>query len=164
MSSLGHPVKYACTPSNTCNPSNKRIRSSNAKLVHLHHLSLHREGHWGTTDDFTTSFLRFSLFSFVLWDLANSGPVHFLVLSSHLFLCLPWILPPFTVPCKMVTARADERETCPYHCSLRLYDSQMHHTSLECKDQVMLNLFHPVKYTPQKSQHLKLLCWSQWYI
>ena len=28
--------------------------------------------------------------------------------------------PPFTVPCKMVLARPDERETCPNHCSLRL--------------------------------------------
>ena len=30
-------------------------------------------------------------------------------------------LPPFTVPCKMVLARPDERETWPYHCSLRLF-------------------------------------------
>ena len=29
--------------------------------------------------------------------------------------------PPFTVPCKMVFARPDERETWPYHCSLRLF-------------------------------------------
>ena len=27
-----------------------------------------------------------------------------LLLSSHLFLCLPCLLPPFTVPCKMVLA------------------------------------------------------------
>ena len=31
-----------------------------------HHLSLNREGRWGTTDDFSTSFLHFSLFSTVL--------------------------------------------------------------------------------------------------
>ena len=43
-----------------------------------------------------------------------------LMLSSHLFLCLPCLLPPFTVPYKMVLARPDERETWPYHCSLRL--------------------------------------------
>ena len=30
---------------------------------------------WGTTDDFTTSFLLFSLFSTALWNLANSRPV-----------------------------------------------------------------------------------------
>ena len=27
----------------------------------------------------------------------------------------------FTVPCKMVLARPDERETCPYYCGLRLF-------------------------------------------
>ena len=46
-----------------------------------------------------TSFLHVSLFSTALWDLANSRPVHSLTLSSHLFLCLPCPLPPFTVPC-----------------------------------------------------------------
>ena len=77
---------------------------------HHHHLSLNREGRWGTTDDFATSFLHFYLFSTALWDLANSRPVHSLTLSSHLFLCLSCLLPPFTVPCKMALARTDERE------------------------------------------------------
>ena len=36
-------------------------------LLHLH-LSLRRKGRWGTTGDFTTSLLHFSLFSTVLWD------------------------------------------------------------------------------------------------
>ena len=40
------------------------------------------EGRWGTTDDFATSFLHFSLFSTALWNLANSRPVHSLC-------CLP---------------------------------------------------------------------------
>ena len=88
---------------------------------HYHHQSLNREGRWGTTDDFATSFLHFSLSSTALWDLANSRPVHSLMLSSHLFLCPPCLLPPFTVPCKMVLARPDERETWPYHSSLRLF-------------------------------------------
>ena len=78
---------------------------------HHHHLSLNCEGRWGTTDDFATSFIHFSFFFTVLWDLANSRPVHSLMLSSHLFLRLPCLLPPFTVPCKMVLARPDERET-----------------------------------------------------
>ena len=60
---------------------------------HHHHLSLNHEGRWGTTDDFTTSFLHFSLFSTALWDLLNSRPVHSLMLSSHLFLCLPCLFP-----------------------------------------------------------------------
>ena len=63
----------------------------------------------------------FLLFSTGLWDFANSRPVHSLMLSSHLFFCLPCLFPPFTVPCKMVLARPDERETWPYHCSLRLF-------------------------------------------
>ena len=85
------------------------------------HLSLNREGRWGTTDDFATSFLHFPLFFTATWDLANSRPVHSLILSSHLFLCLPCLLLPFSVPCKMVLARPDERETWPHHCSLRLF-------------------------------------------
>ena len=66
---------------------------------------------WGATDDFKISFLHFSLFSIALWDLANSRPVHSLMLSSHLFRCLPCLLLPFILPCKMVLARPDERET-----------------------------------------------------
>ena len=54
---------------------------------HHHHLFLHREGRWGTTDDLKNCFLHFSpLFFTAPWDLANSRPVHSLMLSSHLFL------------------------------------------------------------------------------
>ena len=76
---------------------------------------------WDNTHDFTISSLHFSMFSTGLWDLANSRPGHSLMLSSHLFLCLPCLLRPFTVPCKIVLARPDERETCPHHCSLHLF-------------------------------------------
>ena len=85
------------------------------------HLSLNREGRWDTTDDFAINFLHFSLYSTALWDSANSSPVHSLMLSSHLFLYLLCLLPLFTVPCKMVLARPDERDTWPYHRSLRLF-------------------------------------------
>ena len=88
---------------------------------HHHHQPLNREGRWGTTDDFATSFLHFSLFSTALWDLPNSRPIHSLMSSSHLFLCPPCLLPPFTLPCKMVLARPDERDAWPYHCSLCLF-------------------------------------------
>ena len=88
---------------------------------HHHHQSLNREGRWGTTNNFATSFLHFSLFSTALWDLPNSWPVYSLMLSSHLFLCLPCLFYPFTVPCVMVSARPDEWETWPYHCRLRLF-------------------------------------------
>ena len=42
---------------------------------HRHHLFLNREVRWGTTDDFTTSFLHFPLFSTALLYLANCRPV-----------------------------------------------------------------------------------------
>ena len=90
--------------------------------LYLHlHISFESGSHWGTTCNITTSFLHFPLFSSAFWDLANSRPVHILTLSSHLFFCLPCVLPPFLVPCKMVLARPDEQETCPYHCNLRLF-------------------------------------------
>ena len=87
--------------------------------LHLHrlHLSFYHGGRWGTTDDFTTTFLHFSLFFTALWDLANSRPVHSLMLSSHLFLCPPCLLPPFTVPCKMVLARPDKLSQASSTCA-----------------------------------------------
>ena len=68
----------------------------------------------------------FSLFSTAIWDFPNSKPVHSQMLSSHLGLCLPGLLPPFTVPCKMVLARPDERETyLPVHVLERLNQTQI---------------------------------------
>ena len=76
------------------------------------HLSLNRWGCLNTTDDFSSSFLHFSLFSTALWDLANSRLVHSLTLSFQFFFCLPCLLSPFTVPCKVVFARPDWWQTC----------------------------------------------------
>ena len=104
--------------SEACNPFSHTIKirlqfqqDFSTLRPHLH-LSLNHGGCWGTTDEFTTSFLHFSWFPSGLLDLANSRPVHSLILSSHLFFCLP-CLPTFTVLCKMVLARSDEQETCP---------------------------------------------------
>ena len=41
--------------------------------------------------------------------------------SDVVFPSLLIVLPPFTVPGKMVLARPNQRETWPYHCSLRLF-------------------------------------------
>ena len=49
---------------------------------------------WGTTVDFTTSFLHSSRFSAFRSMIFHSRPVHSLMLSSHRFLCLPLRLPP----------------------------------------------------------------------
>ena len=46
----------------------QRMKFARACHHHHHHLSLNREGRWGTTDDFTTSFLHFALFSTTLLD------------------------------------------------------------------------------------------------
>ena len=85
------------------------------RRIHLHlHLSLNRKGRRGTTDDFAISFVPFSLFFTALCHSANSRSVHSLMLSSHLCFCgLPRLLLPFTAPCKIVSARPDERETRP---------------------------------------------------
>ena len=121
-SSLKHQDYFRDVSSIPCWPNTSQD-VSRRNIVHLshHQLSLNREGCWGTTNDFETNFLHFFLFYTALWDLANSRPVHSLMLSSHLFLCLPSLILPFTVPCKMVLTRPDELETVPYHCSLRLF-------------------------------------------
>ena len=60
------------------------------------------EGRRGTTDEFATIPFHLDLFSAALVELAKSIPVHSLILSSHLFFCLPLFLFPFTVPCRIV--------------------------------------------------------------
>ena len=47
------------------------------------------EGRRGTTDEFATIPFHLDLFSAALVELAKSIPVHSLILSSHLFFCLP---------------------------------------------------------------------------
>ena len=60
------------------------------------------EGRRGTTDEFAAIPFHLDLFSAALVELAKSIPVHSLILSSHLFFCLPLFLFPFTVPCRIV--------------------------------------------------------------
>ena len=52
------------------------------------------EGRRGTTDEFATTPFHLDLFSAALVELAKSIPVHSLILSSHLFFCLPLFLFP----------------------------------------------------------------------
>ena len=74
-------------PNTTLSSPEKLCIKMGRDVSHLisSHLSFNREGRWGTTDDFATSFLHSSLFSTALWDLANSRPVHSLMLSVRLF-------------------------------------------------------------------------------
>ena len=76
------------------------------------------EGRRGTTDEFATIPFHLDLFSAALVELAKSIPVHSLILSSHLFFCLPLFFP-FTVPCRIVFAKPEDLETWPNHLSFR---------------------------------------------
>ena len=78
------------------------------------------EGRRGTTDEFATITFHLDLFfSAALVELPKSIPVHFLILSSHLFFCLPLFLFPFTVPCRIVFAKPEDLETWPNYLSFR---------------------------------------------
>ena len=52
------------------------------------------------------------LFSADLDELAKSIPVHSLILSSYLFFCLPLLLFPFIVPCRIVFALNQKTLRC----------------------------------------------------
>ena len=83
--------------------------------------SLNLEGRRGTTDDVATIPFHSSLSSAALRESPNHIPVHSLMLSSHLFLCLPLLLAPFTVPCRIVVAMPGDLEMWPYHQSFRFF-------------------------------------------
>ena len=69
-----------------------------AELYHLHlHLSLKRGGSLGHHSLLHNQFPPFSPSSTALWDLANSRPVHCLVLSSHLFFSVCLVFFPFSL-------------------------------------------------------------------
>ena len=69
--------------------------------LHLSHSLFDR---WGTKDDRATTVFHSSLFSAFRRASPNFNPVHSVMLSSHLFFCLPLLLPPYTVPCRIIFA------------------------------------------------------------
>ena len=79
------------------------------------------EGRRGTTDEFSTIPFHLVLFSAALVELAKFIPVHSLMLSSHLFFCLPHLLFPFTVPCMIVFAKPEDFEMWQNHLSFRFF-------------------------------------------
>ena len=104
------------------NDGQRKVNMTFKFFLHFH-LSIDRAGRLCTTDCFTISFLHFSLYSTALKDLANSRPVNSLMLSSHLCFCLPCLLY-FTLSlclARCFLTKPDERETCPYHFSFRLF-------------------------------------------
>ena len=72
--------------------------------------SLSLDGRLCTTDDISSMRLHPTLSSTALTDSQNSSPVQSLMLSSHLFLCLPLLLVPLTVPCRVVLAMPEALE------------------------------------------------------
>ena len=74
----------------------------------------------GRQDEFpltgvATSPIHLVLFSAALVELAKYIPDHSLILSSHLFFCLPLFLCPFTVLYRIVFAKPEDLETWPNH-------------------------------------------------
>ena len=51
----------------------------------------------------------------------NSIPVHSTILSSHLFVCLPFLLPLFIVPCRIVFVMPEDFEMWSYCLSFRFF-------------------------------------------
>ena len=109
-------IKTRLTPLTRIAQNDKSCNVYYSNIIFLFYLS-----RWGTTVDFTTSFLHFSRFSAFCGMIFHSRPVHSLTLSFHRFLCLLLRLLPWTVPCRKVLASPDDRMTCPYHFSLRLF-------------------------------------------
>ena len=83
--------------------------------------SLNLGGRRGTTDDVATISFHPSLSSAALRESPNPILVHSFMLSSHLFFCLPLLLAPFTVPCRIVFAMPEDLEMWPYHLSFRFF-------------------------------------------
>ena len=74
-------------------------------MVLLHFISSHSlnlSGRRGTTDDVATIPFHLSLSFAALRESPNPIPVHYLILSTHLFFCLPLLLDLFTVPYRIV--------------------------------------------------------------
>ena len=73
-----------------------------------------------TTYDTTIPFHPFLSFAALRKSL-NSIPVHFLMLSLHLFFCLPLLLVLFPVPCRIVFAMPEDLKMWPYHLRFRFF-------------------------------------------
>ena len=97
----------------------KRLFSVGELLSFYSILGITLEGRRGTTDEFATNPFHLVLFSAALIELEKSIPVHSLILSTHLFFCLPLFLFPFTLPFRIVFAKPEDLETLPNHLSFR---------------------------------------------
>ena len=78
------------------------------------------KGRRSTTYEFATIPFHLDPISAAPVELAKSILVHSLILSSHLFFCLPPFLFPLTVPCRIVFPKPEDLETWPNHVSFRV--------------------------------------------
>ena len=83
------------------------------------HSSRSLNDRWGFKDNRITTFLHSSLSSAFRRASSNPNLVHSDMLSSHLFSCLPFLLPPCTVPCRIIFASPVDLFMYPYHINLR---------------------------------------------
>ena len=83
--------------------------------------SLNLRGHQGTTDDVATIPFHPSLSSTAFRESPNPIPIHSLMLSSHLFFCLPLFLAPFTVSCRIVFSMPEDLEMWLFHPSFLFF-------------------------------------------
>ena len=98
----------------------RRERESRQRDIYLSIYLSHGGCRWGANDELKTSRLHLSLSSACLIASPILSPVHSVMLSSHLFLCLPFFLCPLTVPWCTVLTSPLPLVTCPNHFSLRL--------------------------------------------
>ena len=92
-----------------------------SRISSLSSQSLNLGGRRGTTDDVATIPFHRSLSYAALRKSPNYIPVHSLMLSFHHFFCLPLLVVPFTVPCRIVFAMPENLEMWPYHLSFRFF-------------------------------------------
>ena len=91
---------------------------STSDLLFTHSLIPCLNDRWGIKDDRATTFSPFLSVLSLLKDFTQPNPVHSNISSSSLFSCLPFLLPPCTVPCRIIFASLVDLVMCPYHFSL----------------------------------------------
>ena len=114
-----HQLRFLCGLQIKINQIQITIRVESTHLILSQSLNL--GGYRGTTDDVATIPFQPSFSSAALRESPNLIPVHSLMLSSHLFFCLPLLLASFTVPCRIVFAMPEDLEMWPYHLSFPFF-------------------------------------------
>ena len=117
---LNYPNLFTCVDNVTAIDYNILVDNFTYNVISILFYPITLEGRRGTTDEFATIPFHLDMFSASLVELAKSILVHSLILSSHLFFCLPLFLFPFTVPCRIFFAKPEDLETWPNHLSFRL--------------------------------------------